>query len=721
MASPHRLKPRVATALGHERAHSGDPREVYHAAVGTHLMFLPKASPFNRPRPTEELLDFAGIAHTLRKPGSPMFSEVAAEEKAVEASLTLFLVRHGETYGNAHQAGGIAVSEERIARGDDELTSLGISQAQARGRDLEWAQTAATLDAVFVSPLRRALHTAILALSSDEVVAARQRARNFDPVVLLLEPDLRELNRFQTAGSAEGLYWRHRGTRLGQLRDEFAPLLSVLSDAVVVDWGSGGAAMEGGEVWWDHDEKRGLCTVDYADAHWRAHGFLEDLRECCAQAEWQRVALFGHEGCFRSMTGVATLGNAEVCPSARLCSFCHNYWIWFGSLIVSFCTLSILSRSQVLACRVVTPSVVALSPERRCDAHGVRARLTKAVPLALAKRVQRHDIRTLVAVLGCQDSREATRRMRRGIDTMRARGGCALVYLCAAGEFTHFLSMMHAETAPSVANAALGLTDDEKSRILADQCSATTACSVDHALALATALRPGLTRGRVLVLVTSAWHMPRAALCAADALARSGLAGEVACEYASHFMDALDDATSEHHLRDGAILSRRVVAAAGGVCGGRHAAAWVDTALGGRLGAELREVGDNMRRWHALNVAAEGGAFWSEGVKARKHVLVVAIKKLDRAVANEAMREAVEHAVGDADAVALALVPLDDDGNSVLHYCARHDATEIARDAIVFFGARLNARNKAGQTWSAYSTIAAMHAAVDAARALVSR
>ena len=113
--------------------------------------------------------------------------------------------------------------------------------------------------------------------------------------------------------------------------------------------------------------------------------------------------------------------------------------------------------------------------------------------------------------------------------------------------------------------------------------------------------------------------------------------------------------------------------------------------LRARLGAELREVGENMRRWHALNAAAEGGAFWSEGVKARKHVLIEAIKQLDRAAANEAMREAVERPVGDADAVALALVPLDDDGNSVLHYCARHDAT-VACDAIVFFGARWSRR-----------------------------
>ena len=680
-----RLKPRVATALGHERAHSGDPREVYHAAMDTHLTFLPKASRFNRQHPSEELLDYAGIAHTLRKPGSPMF-RVAAEEEAVKESLTLFLVRHGETYGNAHQAGGVAASDARVARGDDELTSVGISQAQARGRDLEWAQTAATLDAVFVSPLRRALHTAILALSSDEVVAARHGAGHCDPIVLLLEPDLRELNRFQTAGSAEGLYWRHRGTRLRQLRDEFEPLLSVLCDAIAVDWSSGGAAMAAGKVWWDHDEERGVCTVDYAEAHWRAHGLIEDLRECCIHAGWQRVALFGHEGCFRSMAGVAHLANAAV-----------------------------------LATRVVAPSVGALSPERRRDVHGLRARLTKAVPLALAKRVQRHDIRTLVAVLGCQDTREATRRLRRGVDAMRARGGCALAYLCAAGEFTHFLAMMHADAAPSAENAALGLTADEKGRILADQCSETTACNVDHALALLTALRPGLKRGRVLVVVTSAWHMPRAALCVADALARGDLADAVTCEYVSHYMDASDDATSEHHLRDGAILSRRVVAAPGGARGGRHAAAWADGKLRARLGAELREVGENMRRWHALNAAAEGGAFWSEGVKARKHVLIEAIKQLDRAAANEAMREAVERPVGDADAVALALVPLDDDGNSVLHYCARHDATEIACDAIVFFGARLNARNKAGQTWSACSTIAAMHAAVGAARALVAR
>ena len=77
------------------------------------------------------------------------------------------MIRHGQTHGNITPWDQL--SAELMDRGDDELTEEGEEQARSLGRDLAFAKAAANFDAVIVSPLRRALKTALLAFSSKEV------------------------------------------------------------------------------------------------------------------------------------------------------------------------------------------------------------------------------------------------------------------------------------------------------------------------------------------------------------------------------------------------------------------------------------------------------------------------------------------------------------------------------------------------------------------------
>ena len=619
---------------------------------------------------------------------------------AGHCELTYHLIRHGETFGNAAQSGGPKVSKARIARGDDELNAVGIAQATSRSVDTTFvAVIAPSFDAVLVSPLRRALRTAIIALSSAEVVASRAAAGKPEPIMLLLDISLRELNRNQKVMGTDGLYWRHRGTTLSKLKAEFAPIIAAAGGAVAIDWASGGAEMAGDRVWWDHDDTAGVCTTSYHDAHWRAHHAIETIRERCVQNGWRTIALFGHEGCFRSMAGVAKLDNAAV-----------------------------------LTCRVVAPTITPCSlwrrdvmnrePKKKLTSKSVPSSLamTKAVPLELAEDLKRRDVRDLVVVLGCSDARESTRRMRRGIDAMRSHNDCALVYVGSTGEFGEFLKWMKDDNPPTRTNQALGLTKKEKKRVLVDQCSKVTECNIDHALAIAAALRPDVSSDLRLIITTNAWHAPRAALIARDSLeimaAAAGGAAAASPRFtfklASHFMDSVDDETSDKHLCDGRILSARVAP------DGTHAAHW--KALLSTLGHELREVGDNMRRWHKENVAAGGGT--SKTVAAQKKELIAAIKKggVDgrKDVASILSRALKPSPLGDPDAAALALMKLGRQRSTALMYCAAHDRPEIARDLILIWGADLNARNDKGQSWSSWKS-PTVRDAVQNARALIGR
>ena len=310
---------------------------------------------------------------------------------------------------------------------------------------------------------------------------------------------------------------------------------------VVVDWESASGPMGNDRVWWDSagpgnpiarseienpesfsandGGSSAVCTLDYWDAHWRAHGSIERVRRRAESAGWTKVCLVGHEGAFRSMAGVTALPNAGL-----------------------------------LVCSVSAPVVPALSPmcRRSRVPHHSRASsatphpTTKAVPEAVVKQMIQRDVRDIVVVLSCSDETEATRRLKHGVRQMRSLGAYVpLVYVCAPFEFNHFLKStrfprncnLPAENGldlgllPEVGGAwcsrcvflcvcvFLGVfawfctcwpvhncleidhpmpmrflvwSGQELDRVFGDQCSTVTECNIDMALAWGTALRPDL-------------------------------------------------------------------------------------------------------------------------------------------------------------------------------------------------------------------------------------
>ena len=221
-------------------------------------------------------------------------------------------LRHGETLGNACHHKDIPPKITEM--GDDELTPHGEAQARALGASKQFAVLAASMDAVLVSPLRRALKTALLVFSGQEVFKERT-LRGKGSVVLILDPNLRELNRYQKSDGKTPLYWRHCGTVISELRMQFIKWCANIDPAVCkrveVDWGSGGNVMRNDRVWWDSESlgRKSPCTVNYWDAHWRAHSCNHAIRERAVRNKWSHVCLVAHEGVFRCMTGVAAVPN----------------------------------------------------------------------------------------------------------------------------------------------------------------------------------------------------------------------------------------------------------------------------------------------------------------------------------------------------------------------------------------------------------------------------
>ena len=380
--------------------------------------------------------------------------------------LELTVLRHGQTLGNAVSVDQIPQKIQN--RGDDVLTALGEEQARKLGHRKEWAACAAQFDVIFVSPLRRALKTALLAFASPEVAAARIEAGKEGPVRFKLDVQLRELNTRQRVASRP-LWWRHQGTVLSQLKEEFEQWVKDLSKQrgswvtpfrpVVVDWNSC-AEMRGDRVWWDSasNSPRAACTMDYWDAHWRANGVVEKMRRLAQVKGWKKVCLVGHEGAFRSMTGVPKLPN-----------------------------------SAALACYVAPPIVPAISKAARRSrgppyhyGESSAQALTKAVPVNTVNLLKEHDVRDLVVVLGCSDENDALRRYRHGVKVRRQLGKYVpLLYVGSPHEQFNYLQMV---SGPPQRNA--GVLKEEFPFLFSDQCSTVTECNIDNALAWAAALRP---------------------------------------------------------------------------------------------------------------------------------------------------------------------------------------------------------------------------------------
>ena len=292
---------------------------------------------------------------------------------------------------------------------------------------------------------------------------------------------------------------------------------------------------------------------------------------------------------------------------------------------------------------------------------------------------------------------------------------CPLVYVGSTSEFIKAGGGLPFDTGLLTSSEFLekNTTASERERIFFDQCSNTTECNIDHALAIAAALRPDINDHN-LVVVTNAWHAPRAALIVQHS--KKIMSGSTfTCELASHFMDVNDNTTSDKHLCDGSILAARVAS------NGDHAAHWLE--LLPSLGFELREVTDNMRRWHVKNSQEQlkNGGIDTVYVNNLKNRLVAAIKQGDRLqVCNILKRGVGNRQIGTPRGVALALMPIGGPGSTALMYCAAHDQPEIALDLILIWGSELNCVNEKGRTWSSWNC-PRVRKAVHKARALIGR
>ena len=246
--------------------------------------------------------------------------------------MTLVLVRHGEAYGNtcasAKEDGSPLLADAAGERFDDELTAVGREQARRRGADPPFRALLRRADAIFVSPLRRTLQTAIellrgAAAAEPDLMAEAdgQRRAHF---VLRPLPALREFNRHGVT------WWRHRGTTLGELRStvpEFGGgdggeglLGGEGLPPVQVDWNSAGVG--DAECWWGLEDAALPAPEQQREraqrAYERTHAATGALLERRSAEGWGggggggTVLVVGHENTFLGMVGVTRMANCEM-------------------------------------------------------------------------------------------------------------------------------------------------------------------------------------------------------------------------------------------------------------------------------------------------------------------------------------------------------------------------------------------------------------------------
>ena len=158
--------------------------------------------------------------------------------------MNIWLARHGQTNLN----------KDNLMQGrtDEPLNETGIAQAQARRREIEAAYPGLTFDAVYASPLRRAIVTgSILGNIPEEDII-------IDPRVIETDFGKYEKKNYRTMGLRMSSYW---------LLPEFIP------------------APESVE------------SVDEMIA--RAHGFLKELE----QMDYENVLVACHGGILRVLRG----------------------------------------------------------------------------------------------------------------------------------------------------------------------------------------------------------------------------------------------------------------------------------------------------------------------------------------------------------------------------------------------------------------------------------
>lgn len=181
--------------------------------------------------------------------------------------LELLYARHGESYGN------VSGSAEGFNCDDPPLTELGVRQAQLLGERLAKGE----LNAVFASPLIRAVHTA-------HEVAARQAK----PVRVELLPDLMEV----------GTGADYTGCPVDVIKERFPLAVPCLSEPTVT-----GGRLSIGQEDYQASRLRAARCIDYFRSRFTngekilvvAHGGFTGFLMRCALGE-------GDEGSFRWST-----------------------------------------------------------------------------------------------------------------------------------------------------------------------------------------------------------------------------------------------------------------------------------------------------------------------------------------------------------------------------------------------------------------------------------
>eukprot|EP01094_Clydonella_sp_ATCC50884_P025411 TRINITY_DN6671_c0_g1_i2.p1 TRINITY_DN6671_c0_g1~~TRINITY_DN6671_c0_g1_i2.p1 ORF type:complete len:554 (+),score=183.99 TRINITY_DN6671_c0_g1_i2:236-1897(+) len=532
--------------------------------------------------------------------------------------LEVVLVRHGMTEGlEARARGQDAAHLER----DDPLSARGLEEARMLGSDVDFVQDVlGAADLVLCSPLSRALATCSAVL---EASGARPR--------VLVSPELREFNRLRCDGHSR-LYWRH----VGRPRAELERLECVRALAECFDF----SLLPAGECgWWDAGAD-GVCRVEYDAAYWRAQRFLAELRRMAVAVGLKRVVLFGHENCFRKLTGAAAFPHpphyaVHCLPLALPAPTSSRRFLWG-------------------------------SPE-----------------LAKCPRAAYNGERAAIVVLGCSDTAEHRRRLLHAAALFRERAR-PLLCVCSTGDTGHADPLQ-------VLQEALSAEEVER-YVTVDESSVTTECNMDMAAAILAALDQSMDpsmrspcegeeaaaeRGQAepwaVALVTNGWHMPRALLLHEMSAASRALRLHVspcACRY-----EAGESPTAKY-LPYGFHLAGMLLDDA---CVDALLRRWRD------MVPEVRELRTNMRLFSAQRTE-----------RVAPQAALAQLKSALGAGDSAVLALLQKH-------IEIAHMPMGSHGSYALHYCASHGRMRLCIVLVFAHACSPAQRNAKGRTPQSYT------------------
>jgi hypothetical protein len=244
-------------------------------------------------------------------------------------------------------------------------------------------------------------------------------------------------------------------------------------------------------------------------------------------------------------------------------------------------------------------------------------------------------------------------------------------------------------------------TEEEHEWIILDQCSRTTDCNVDHALAILAILRPDIFTDQwrapqeqlKLHIVTNSWHIPRALILvqkhiehglikADDPVIRGVSVLSAACYYRGG-----DNRMTMDHMSYGIPIAHTVIHSS------TNRSIWynAENPLWRKCGRELRSVSDNMSQYAAARIKflKEKGVSNDESKCLR--ALKMAMQTSEGKDLLNLMIEAYPNSSKAASSTLfpLAHIPFGPRGSYALHYAASYGQTQLCKDLVFFYGASL--------------------------------